>query len=157
VSSRNQIKMDPTEVAAYLAEQRTIQVATIGPRGRPHLAPLWYAVAGTDGDRPVLVTWTYAKSQKAANLRRLPQATVLVESGATYTELRGVSMECDVEVTDDYSRVLEIGTALVDRYGPAYEADRATMLAAFEKQATKRVGLVLTATRVVTWDHSKMG
>jgi PPOX class probable F420-dependent enzyme len=157
MSRRTEIRMDSAEVAAYLARQQVIQVATIGPRGRPHLAPLWYALREPAAGRPVLVTWTYAKSQKTANLRRVPEATVLAESGDSYLALRGVSMECDVEVVEDYQRTLDIGVALIDRYGSAYNAERSVMIAAFEQQATKRVGLVLTATKVVSWDHSKMG
>jgi hypothetical protein len=66
-------------------------------------------------------------------------------------------MECDVEVVEDYQQTFDIGVALIDRYGSAYNAERSVMIAAFEQQAAKRVGLVLTATKVVSWDHSKMG
>lgn len=158
MSGRDQIRLTPQEIAAYLGEQRVIQVATIGPQGRPHLAPLWYALHETSpAGMPVLATWTYAKSQKALNLRRLPQATVLVESGETYTALRGVSMECDVEILEDYESTLAVGLAMAARYDKGYDQDRAAVVAAFEQQARKRVALVLTATRVVTWDHSKIG
>jgi PPOX class probable F420-dependent enzyme len=157
VSRRDEIRMSPAEVSAYLAEERVIQVATVGPHGRPHLAPLWFASVSEPGAAgPMLVTWTYRKSQKVANLRRLPQATVLAESGDTYGALRGVSMECDVEVLEDHGATLEIGIALVDRYGGAYDQGRAAMIAAFKEQAAKRVGLVLRATRVASWDHAKL-
>lgn len=159
MAGRDQIRMSEAEIAVYLDEQRVIQVATIGPNGRPHLAPLWYVPRGAIPDRlPMLATWTYAKSQKALNLRRLPQATVLIESGDTYTALRGVSMECDVEILEAYEPTLEIGLGLADRYGTGgYGEDRAATVAAFEAQARKRVGIVLTATKIATWDHSKIG
>lgn len=158
MSGRDAIRLSAEEIEKYLDEQRVIQVASIGPNGRPHLAPLWFVVhpAGT-GERPAVATWTYAKSQKALNLRRLPQATVLIESGDRYSQLRGLSMECDVEILDDYDSVVEIGVGLVDRYGAQYEQERGVMVAAFEAQARKRVGLVLRATKVLTWDHSKLG
>lgn len=159
MSGRDKIRMSSAEIAAYLDEQKVIQMATIGPNGRPHLAPLWY-VSRDNGPAglPVLGTWTYAKSQKAMNLRRLPQATVLVESGDSYQALRGVSMECDVEVVEDYAGTLEIGLAMAARYGTGgYGEDQAATVAAFEQQAAKRVGILLKATRVVTWDHGKIG
>ncbi len=158
MSGRDQIRMSQQEIASYLEEQRVIQVATIGPNGRPHLAPLWFVSRdpGPDGT-PTLATWTYTKSQKAMNLRRLPEATVLLESGTTYLALRGVSMECDVEILEDYDATLAIGLALNDRYGTDGYGDRAATIAAFEQQARKRIGLVLTATKVATWDFSKMG
>lgn len=158
MSGRARIRMSEAEIAAYLDEQRVIQVATIGPNGRPHLAPLWYVPrAANSAGAPVLATWTYAKSQKVLNLRRLPQATVLIESGDTYTVLRGVSMECAVEILEDYDSTLEIGLGLARRYDSGYDQERAAVVAAFEQQARKRVGLVLRATRVVSWDHDKIG
>jgi hypothetical protein len=159
VSGRDAIRMSDAEIVSYLDEQKVIQVATIGPRGRPHLAPLWYLLHPSDTPGlPVLATWTYGKSQKALNLQRLPEATVLVESGQTYGALRGVSMECDVEILTDYDATLAIGLGLADRYGTGgYGEDRAATVAAFEAQARKRVGLVLRATKVATWDFSKMG
>ncbi|MBA0127560.1 pyridoxamine 5'-phosphate oxidase family protein [Haloechinothrix sp. YIM 98757] len=160
MSRRDQIKMTDREIRDYLAEQRVINVATMGPNGRPHLAPLWYVPHGggdTDGGTLRLETWTYGRSQKVANLRRLAQATLLVESGEAYEELRGVSMETDVEIIDDTERTLAIGTDLMRRYtfDGAEIPDEA--VDALRAQATKRVGLVFTPTKIVTWDHSKLG
>jgi PPOX class probable F420-dependent enzyme len=151
MSRRTQIRMTPAEVEAYLAEGTVANIATIGPNGRPHLVPLWYVPRGTG-----LETWTYASSQKTRNLRRLPQATVLIESGDTYDQLRGVSLECDVELVTDRERVALIGAELLRRYNSNQEV--ATAATQFVRlQAAKRVGLVCTPTRVVSWDHRKLG
>jgi Pyridoxamine 5'-phosphate oxidase len=155
--ARDAIRMSPAEIDAFLAERKVIQVASMGPHGRPHLAPLWFVPRPSHHDLPVLATWTYAKSQKALNLHRDPRATVLLEDGETYSTLRGVSMECDVVLLEDYEPTLQVGLALAERYGAGYEAERTVINAAFEAQARKRVGLVLTATRVASWDHSKLG
>jgi hypothetical protein len=155
--SRDAIRLSPAEIDAYLAEQKVIQVASMGPKGRPHLAPLWFVTRPSQHDMPVLATWTFAKSQKALNLRRDPRATVLLEDGETYSRLRGISMECDVTLLEDYEQTLQIGLALAERYDAGYEAERSVISAAFEAQARKRVGIVLTATRVASWDHSKLG
>ena len=66
--------MSDAELQDFLAEQKIVSVATIGPKGRPHLVPLWYVVDGDD-----LRGWTYAKSQKAKNLERDPHATLQIE------------------------------------------------------------------------------
>lgn len=151
MSRREQIKMSPDEVHAYLADGKVANVATIGPKGRPHLAPVWYIPAG-DG----VATWTYGSSQKVANLRRLAEATVLVESGQSYEELRGVSLECDVELVEDFEEVVRIGSELMTRYSPTQElATAATQF--IRVQARKRVGLVFRPTKVVSWDHTKLG
>ncbi len=144
--------MSEAELASFLDEQRIVQVATNGPKGRPHLVPLWYVV----GDSGRLRGWTYAASQKAKNLERDPRATLSIDDGVSYDELRGVMMECDVDLERDPERVADYGTALFERYGAGGELDETTreMVA---KQAEKRVGLSFRPTRTVTWDHRKLG
>ncbi|HYI98963.1 MAG TPA: TIGR03618 family F420-dependent PPOX class oxidoreductase [Thermoleophilaceae bacterium] len=154
-SRRDQIRMTDGELRAFLDEQRIVQVATVGPKGRPHLVPLWYFVED-GGDDPVLRGWTYAASQKAKNLARDPRATISIDDGVQYQELRGAMMECDVEVTHEPDGVADYGVALFERYGPGGELApevREMVL----KQAQKRVGLRFVPTRVVTWDHRKLG
>src|SRR5438477_135677 len=111
-SRRDQITMSDDELRSFLAEHRVVTCATIGPNGRPHLMPLWYAVDGVE-----LRGWTYAKSQKAKNLERDPRATLQVEDGELYHELRGVMMECDVEIERDPEVVAGYGRELFARFG----------------------------------------
>ena len=62
--------MTDDEVREFLGGRHTMNVATVGPTGHPHLVAMWYVMVGED---PVF--WTYAKSQKIANLRRDPKVT----------------------------------------------------------------------------------
>jgi PPOX class probable F420-dependent enzyme len=142
--------MSDEELRAFLAEQMIVSCATIGPSGRPHLVPLWYVPDGAE-----LRGWTYAKSQKARNLERDPRATLQVEDGVQYHELRGAMLECDVELEHDTERVVDYGLRLFRRYGGGELAPG--VREAVEKQAPKRVGLLFKPTRVVSWDHGKLG
>lgn len=153
-SRRPEIAMSPEELRAFLDETRVITVATIGPNGRPHLMPLWFV---RDGD--ALLTWTYARSQKVRNLERLPQATVQVEGGHAYHELRGAMLECDVEIVRDTPRVLAVGERLARRYLdiPPDVPLPPRELEARTRQAAKRVVLRFVPTRVVSFDHRKLG
>jgi PPOX class probable F420-dependent enzyme len=143
--------MSDEELREFLAEQMIMSIATVGPSGRPHLVALWYVPDGTE-----LSGWTYAKSQKARNLERDPRATIQVEDGVQYHELRGAMLECDVELERDSERVADIGMALFERYAGGAELPPETrdMVLA---QAPKRVGMRFVPTRIVTWDHSKLG
>jgi PPOX class probable F420-dependent enzyme len=150
-SRREQIRMSDDELRDFLDEQKIVSVATTGPQGRPHLVPLWYV---RDGDE--LTGWTYAKSQKAKNLERDPRATLQVEAGVDYHELRGAMLECDVDVEREPERVAGYGRALFTRYGRGGElSDEAAEMV--ERQAPKRIGLRFRPTRVVSWDHRKLG
>ena len=144
--------MTDAELRDFLAEQMIMSCATIGPNGRPHLVALWYVPDGTAS----LGGWTYAKSQKARNLERDPRATIQVEDGVQYHELRGAMMECDVELERDTERVADVGMALFERYAGGAELPEGTRDMVL-RQAPKRVGLRFVPTRVVSWDHGKLG
>jgi PPOX class probable F420-dependent enzyme len=141
--------MSAEEVRDFLAEKMVMQCATIGPRGLAHMVPLWFV-----GDASELRGWTYAKSQKARNLERDPRATLGLEAGVQYHELRGVMFECDVRLARDPREVERFGLELFDRYAGELSDDIRAMVAA---QAQKRVGLTFLPTRIVSWDHRKLG
>jgi PPOX class probable F420-dependent enzyme len=140
--------MSEEEVRSFLDDQMVMQCATNGPRGFPHMVALWFV---TDGDR--LRGWTYAKSQKARNLERDARATLGIEDGVQYHELRGVMFECDVELERDPSKVEGFGLELFERYAGDLTDEIRAMVA---KQAEKRVGLTFIPTRTVSWDHRKL-
>jgi PPOX class probable F420-dependent enzyme len=149
-SRRSEIEMTDEEMRAFLAEQMVMQCATVGPRGLPHMVPLWYVSEDLE-----LVGWTYAKSQKAKNLERDPRATIGIEDGVEYHELRGVMFECDVQIERDAERVEGYGLRLFERYaGDGLTPEIREMVAA---QARKRIGLRFVPSRVVSWDHRKLG
>ena len=141
--------MTAAELQAFLAEQMVMQCATVGPRGLPHMVPLWYAVG--DGE---LRGWTYAKSQKAKNLERDPRATLGIEDGVQYQDLRGVMFECDVRLEREPEAIEGFGLELFERYAGELGPEIREMVA---KQAQKRVGLTFVPYREVTWDHRKLG
>ena len=156
MSRRAEIRMSSEEIRGFLADQRVVTCASIGPNGRPHLMPLWYVAEGE-----AILCWTYAASQKAKNLERLPEATLQVEDGIEYSELRGVMMECGVELISEPERVRALGLQIALRYAP-FELDAgaeppAELVEFVARQATKRVGLRFTPTRTVSWDHRKLG
>jgi PPOX class probable F420-dependent enzyme len=146
---RNEIVMSDAELRAFLGERMVMQCATIGPHGRPHMMPLWYVPDGVE-----LVSWTYAKSQKAKNLERDPRATVGIETGVQYHELRGVTFECDVELEREPERVATYGLRLFERLAGHLTPEIRTMIA---QQAQKRVGMRFVPSHTVSWDHSKLG
>src|SRR6059058_2245232 len=130
MNRRNQIRMNDEEIRAFLEEQRILQVATIDHDGWPHLVAMWYMLINDQ-----IVFWTYAKSQKAINLRRDARLTCLVETGERYDELRGVQIKGEAIINDDRETVQRIAEVIYERYtGPLNDATR-QMIAA---QASKR-------------------
>ncbi len=163
MSRRDQIRMSDAEAAAFLAEERTLTCATQGPRGWPHLMPLWYVLREPDAEpAPRLWAWTYASSQKVRNLERDARATVQVEAGESYEELRGVMLECEVRLHPEPDVVSELGVEIFARYAvprgqPPVGELHPEVAAMIERQAAKRVALEFVELRRATWDHRKLG
>ena len=150
MSRRDQIVMSEDEASAFLRDGRTVTCATNGHDGWPHLMPLWYVIRGSE-----LWAWTYAKSQKVANLRRDPRCTLQVEAGSDYSQLRGVMLACGAVVHEEIDVVAPLGAEIAARYGGADLGPE--LEAAMRAQAAKRVALQFVERRRVTWDHRKLG
>ncbi|GAC1378109.1 MAG: PPOX class F420-dependent oxidoreductase [Ktedonobacteraceae bacterium] len=148
MNRRDLIRMTDDEISAFLEEERTLQVATIDHDGFPHLVAMWYVVLNNE-----IVFWTYAKSQKAINLRRDPRLTCLVETGEQYNELRGIQIKGHAVLSEDRDIVQKIGEAIWERYtGPLTDSTRPMVTA----QAAKRVGITVKPLEIVSWDHRKL-
>jgi PPOX class probable F420-dependent enzyme len=150
MSRRDQIKLSSAEQTAFLREQRVVVCATNGVRGWPHLMPLWYVVRGEE-----IWAWTYRKSQKIRNLERDPRATLQVEDGERYEELRGVMIEAQTELHRDLETVSTLGAELIARYDGSTPTPE--VQAAVRAQAAKRVALQFRPQRITSWDHRKLG
>jgi general stress protein 26 len=154
-SKRSQIEMTTDEIDDFLAVPRTLNIATIGPQGVPHLVAMWFGFV--DGDKfstGKIGFWTFARSQKVVNLKRDPRMTCLVEAGIRYNELQGVELVGTGRLIDNQDEIVEIAIATSTRHaGPVNDAGRAFI----EIQARKRIGIVLEVEQVVSWDHSKLG
>ena len=152
MSRRGEIVLSPEEQEELLDSERVVIISSFGPRGWPHSMPMWFTVR--DGE---IWVWTYAKSQKVKNLERDRRATLLVETGTEYTELRGIQIEAEAELIRDPEVVFGFGKELTVRYAEgidSIEGDAATMLQA---QAAKRVAIRFKPVRTATWDHRKLG
>lgn len=152
MNRRKQIEMSPEEIVTFLEEERVAITSSIGPRGWPHSMPLWYVVReGT------IWAWTFRKSQKIKNLQRDPRATVLVEAGHEYSELRGIQFETEAVLHDDLDLVVDFAEELTTRYAPGGEKPSPEAMEAFRSQAPKRTVIEFKVVRTVSWDHRKLG
>jgi PPOX class probable F420-dependent enzyme len=151
MSRRSQIQLSPDEQRELIDSERIVVVSSLGTHGWPHSMPLWYVPR--DGE---IWIYTYAKSQKVRNLERDPRATLLIETGHEYGELRGIEIEAEAEIHRDIDTVFEMAKNLTARYAGGAQVDEAAA-EALRAQALKRVAIQFGARRVATWDHRKLG
>ena len=151
-SRRELIELTETEVADYLTSQKTLIIVSNGRDGYPHPMPMWFY---RDDDGCLYCT-TFGKSQKVYNWRRDSKATLLVESGEEYAELKGIVIYATTEIIDD-SDVIQDTLVNINAAGRALsEEQRTTLREAISNTAQKRVVLKFTPVRYVTWDHGKL-
>ncbi len=152
MSRRDQITLGEAELADLLAGERVAIVSSLGPRGWPHSMPLWFVARQGE-----VWIWTYAKSQKVRNLERDPRATVLVETGHEYGELRGAMIEAEAVLHRDPETVLGFAEELTLRYADGLDSIEGDARAGLEAQAPKRVAIQFKPLRTASWDHRKLG
>lgn len=148
--SRDLIRMSDAEIAQFLGDVQSLQVATLGPAGEPHLTTVWFTVH--DG---AILFETYGKSQKIVNLQRDPRIAVLAEVGTTYESLRGVSINGRAEVIAANPERTALMELLVAHHFTGQTAEQVRATAA--KMAEKRVVVRVVPEKVMSWDHRKLG
>lgn len=151
-SRRETIRMSATEVDAYLRQRSRVILVTISADGMPHPVPMNY---GLDEAGRFILT-SFRKSRKVANLRRDPRATLLVESGETYAELKAVIAWCRAEVIEEVDEVARL-MPLVRAETSLSSSISEGMSEQVRDSLAKRAVLRFTPNRYASWDHARLG
>ena len=149
-SRRGSIALTDDEQKKLLDEGWTLQVASMGPKGFPHLVAMWYVL-----DEGKVAFTTFRKSQKILNLQRNAKMTVMLEAGKAYAELMGLVIEGEAEVIDDPAYTAKVMARVGQKYN-GIPIPMATPEAAL-KAASKRVVVRLKPVEIYSWDHKKLG
>ena len=145
--------MSIEDISRYLKESRTIILVSNGKNGYPHPMPMWYAV---DDENTVYMT-TFKKSQKIKNLKRDPRVALLVESGDSYDQLKSVLIYTKVDLIEDLEKTRDILMKISIQRGDLSDDSDETIRQGMLKTAGKRMGMMFTPEKIVSWDHSKLG
>jgi nitroimidazol reductase NimA-like FMN-containing flavoprotein (pyridoxamine 5'-phosphate oxidase superfamily) len=152
-SRREVIQLSPDETARFLVEQKTVVIVSNGKDGYPHPMPMWFYA----DDEGCVYCTTFRKSQKVLNFQRDPRASLLVESGEEYAELKSVLIYARTEVIDDLDTVVDTLVKITTKGRTVTDEDRRRIAAGVRKTADKRVVLRFVPERHVSWDHAKLG
>jgi hypothetical protein len=135
------VSMTPDEVDAYLAEGRTVRLATAAADGTPHAVPLWYV--WQDG---AMYLNTTLGNVTVENIERSSLAAGVVDDGETYDDLRGATVTGRIERIDEPPDGVD--RAWSDKYLAGGETPY--------KYWRNRAWFVLTPDRIASWDFGKI-
>lgn len=144
MNRRPDIHMTAAEQTAFLHAQKKAALATLDRDGFPHVVAMNYFVR----DGAVVMT-SYAKAQKVVNIRRNPRVGLMVETGESYAELRGVLIRGPCQIIEGEAAVKETFAAMRAARG---ERPNEAALA----RAAKRVVLKIVPEKITSWDHRKL-
>src|ERR671931_2204451 len=97
---RQQIQLSPDEQAAFFRERKKAALATIDKDGFPHVVAMNYFAK--DG---AFYMTSYGKAQKVVTIRRNPKVALMMETGDSYAELRGVMIRGRCEILESEAAV----------------------------------------------------
>lgn len=142
------IAMTAVEVDEFLAAERTCRVATAGPDGRPHVAPLWFVWDGAS-----LWLSSLVRSQRWTDLMRDPRIAVIIDAGVEYDELRGVELSGVVAPVGDVPRTAAPDPALAEPERLFAEKYARGVAASPDG---RHAWLRLAPDKLVSWDFRKL-
>ena len=120
-----------------------IALTTVGPDGFPHTVPTGYFRLGDD-----VLLGVRNNTLKIKNIRYNPQVSLMIESGSTRQDIRGVMIQGNATVIDDPDEFLHY----------AREAARLRGVAEADLPTEPRPGaayIKVTPHRIRSWDYSQ--
>lgn len=137
-------KLTRDEAYEYLdSRPGWVVLTTIGPGGYPHSVPIGYFRIGEDvymGGRE--------STQRVRNIRRNPKVSLLVESGSSMQDIKGLLIQGNAELIDEPGQVLELMREAARRRGTPED----------QLPTEPRPGVAYIKVRprqFISWDYSK--
>ena len=149
----NKLRMEPALINAIMEAEPRLRIATLGPAADINLTPMTFGWAGGH-------VYLFGRGQKVANLRRTPTATVLVDTGDAWTELRGIMMRGEARVLEDLQaeKADPYLQEACENIGVKHGLVRDGKPAAYKATASgkSRRWIVFTPRRTVSWDNQNL-
>lgn len=136
--------MTPDEVNAYLdSRPGWVILTTVGRDGYPHSVPIGYFRQGEE-----IYMGGRLGTQRAKNILRNPKVSLMVESGTTMSDIKGVLIQGDADLVTEPADVLPL----------LREASRRRGTPEDELPTEARPGVAYVRVRprkVISWDYGK--
>ncbi len=137
-------KMTRDEVNAFLdSRPGWITLTTISKSGHPHTVPIGYFRIGDE-----VFVGCRAGTQKLKNIERNPKVSLMLESGGTMQDIKGVCIQGEADVVlDPVAQLPLLRTSMANRGVP--EAQLPT-------EARPGAAYIrVRPTKIISWDYAK--
>ena len=152
-----ELALSSAQIEELMASEWNMRIATIGPRARINLTPMWF---GWGGGRIYL----FGRGQKVVNVRRNSACTVIVDRNVKFPELQAIMLQGNANVLETAEEeaadphLAEVRVQMGRKYNGGH--GRAPVDNPPANTATaggrNRRWIVLSPTHVVSWDNFKL-
>ncbi len=151
------LSLSPSQVDEIMTTQWNMRIASLGPKTRINLTPMWFGWAGGR-------IYFFGRGQKIVNLRRNPDCSVIVDRNEAFPELQAVMIQGQARVLEDSSEedddpfLAEARRQMGTKYngghgGPAIEDPPPNNASAAGRH---RRWVVVIPETLVSWDNYKL-
>jgi nitroimidazol reductase NimA-like FMN-containing flavoprotein (pyridoxamine 5'-phosphate oxidase superfamily) len=149
----DELMLSDFELEKMMQKESRLRIATIGPGSDINLTPMTFGWANGK-------VYTFGRGQKIANLRRNSTATVLVDIGEAWRELKGVMLRSEarlLETPEDEQADPDLFAAQLN-LGHKHGLNEEGEIQHFRATAAGRTRrwIVFTPLNVVSWDNAKL-
>jgi len=136
------VSLTDEELAEFLAKAWTARIATVSSDGWPHVVPLWFV-----WHQGALVVNTTRGNRTVRNLQTDPRASVTIDDGEQYDELRGAVLRGSMAEPDPVAAEELIGV-----FGGKYFGGNDPHFASWRN----RLFLRMEPEHISSWDFRKI-
>lgn len=147
------VRMTEEEIWDFLRDGHTGIFATLRSDGVPIMMPIWYAVI----DRSF---YLQTRGKKLTRVKNDSRASLLVEAGQRWAELRAVHLTGTAEIIVPSAELAEAISAELDRKYARYRTAQAQMPSATRavyQTAERATVRLIPDARMLNWDNRKLG
>ena len=147
------LRLTDVEVDSLLSTTAHCRIATLGPGADINLTPMTFGWANG-------CVYIFGRGQKIANLRRSPTATVLVDVGERWRELKGVMLRGEARVLESVDEEQQDPALDAAQWnlGSKHQLEKAGEPVAYRATAAgrSRRWIVFQPRVIVSWDNEKL-
>ncbi len=152
-----ELALSSAQIEELMASEWNMRIATIGPKARINLTPMWFGWGGG-------CLYLFGRGQKVVNVRRNPACTVIVDRNVKFPELQAIMLQGNAKVLETAEEeaadpfLAEVRVQMGRKYNGGH--GRAPVDDPPANSATaggrNRRWLVLAPTHIVSWDNFKL-